>query len=504
MSDLYQKTMDKQRFIEQEGYKYISIWECDFNRQCKENIQMQAFIDTVDISDPLEPRDAFYGGRTEAFKLYSEATTTQKIKYYDVTSLYPYTNKTGKIPLGHPNIITENFEDINKYEGLIKCKILPPRKLHIPVLPYRTSNKLLFPLCRSCSENKQQDNCQHIDDERAITGTWVSDEIKTTVGKGYRVMKIYEVWDFNKISQYDTSTKTGGLFTEYVNAFLKIKQEASGWPKWCHTLEDKKRYINDYYDKEGILLDFNNIRKNQLAKLMLNSFWGNFGQRANLTQTTYVTDPAIYFDMLTSDSQCIKNVRLVNEEMLQMDWEYTDKFIESSGRTNVVIAAYTTAQARLKLYSYLKKIESGTLYCDTDSIVFNVSPGEWQPDLGDYLGDLTDEVEGNEIVSFTTGGPKNYAFKLDHPDKNGNISCCKVRGITLNFKNSIDINFNTVKEMVTGQRSDKITVVDDFKICRDQSRNILLSRVEHKDYKIVFDKRIIKENYETVPYGMTY
>lgn len=73
-------------------------------------------------------------------------------------------------------------------------------------------------------------------------------------------------------------------------------------------------YIDDYYDKEGILLDFDNIRKNhglrQLAKLMLNSFWGKFGQRANLTQTTYVTDPAIYLDMLTSDSQCIKNVRM--------------------------------------------------------------------------------------------------------------------------------------------------------------------------------------------------
>lgn len=108
-----------------------------------------------------------------------------------------------------------------------------------------------------------------------------------------------------------------------------------------------------------------------------------------------------------------------------MDWEYTDKFIESSGQTNVVIAAYTTAQARLKLYSYLEKLESRTLYCDTDSIVFNVSRGEWQPELGDYLGDLTEEVEGNEIVSFTTGGPKNYAFKLDHSDKNGNgnISC---------------------------------------------------------------------------------
>ncbi|CAC5394810.1 unnamed protein product [Mytilus coruscus] len=179
--------------------------------------------------------------------------------------------------------------------------------------------------------------------------------------------------------------------------------------------------------------------------------------------------------MLTSDSQCVKNVRLVNEEMLQMDWEYTNKFIETSGRTNVVIAAYTTAQARLKLYSYREKLESRTLYCDTDSIVFSVAPGEWQPDLVDYIGELTDEIEGNEIVSFVTGGPKNYAFKPDHPDKNGNISCCKVRGITLNFKNSIEINFNTVKEIVTGQRTEKVTVVDDFKICRDQSRNILLS-----------------------------
>ncbi|CAC5394811.1 unnamed protein product [Mytilus coruscus] len=204
---------------------------------------MKAFIDSIDISNPLEPRDAFYGGRTEAFKLYSEATSTHKIKYYDVTSLYPYINKTGKIPLGHPNIITENFEHISNYEGLIKCKILPPRRLHIPVLPCRTNNKLLFHLCRSCAENKQQNNCHHSDEQRAMTEKWVSDEIKTAIGKGYRVMKIYEVWDFNQKSQYDSVTKTGGLFTGYVNAFLKIKHEASGWPNWCHTLEDKKRYV---------------------------------------------------------------------------------------------------------------------------------------------------------------------------------------------------------------------------------------------------------------------
>lgn len=75
---------------------------------------------------PLEPREAFYGGCTEAFTMYKEALEGENIKYYDVTSLYPFINKTGKIPIGHPNIITDNFEDISRYEGLIKCKITPP------------------------------------------------------------------------------------------------------------------------------------------------------------------------------------------------------------------------------------------------------------------------------------------------------------------------------------------------------------------------------------------
>jgi aryl carrier-like protein len=40
-----------------------------------------------------------------------------------------------------------------------------------------------------------------------------------------------------------------------------------------------QRYIDDYFEKEGIRLDYEKIVKNPglraLAKLMLNSFWGN-------------------------------------------------------------------------------------------------------------------------------------------------------------------------------------------------------------------------------------
>lgn len=170
---------------------------------------------------------------------------------------------------------------------------------------------------------------------------------------------------------------------------------------------------------------------------MLNSFWGKFGQLTNLTQTTHISDPLEFFDMMTSDQQKVKNIQFVNNESVKLEWVYNDDFVEASSKTNVVIAAYTTAQARLKLYSYLQPLDRRVLYCDTDSVVFTTAPGQWESPLGDYLRDLTDEVPGNNITHFVTGGLKNYAYRLATPNKTGQMSICKVRGITLNFKNSI-------------------------------------------------------------------
>ena len=194
---------------------------------------MREYISSLETVPPIAPRDAFFGGRTEAFNLYAQAGGETKIKYFDVTSLYPFINKTGKIPFGHPEIITEHLSSIDNYEGLIKCKVLPPRNMFVPVLPTRINEKLLFGLCNKCMEKQRAENCQHDQNERAVTGTWVTDEVKKALKKGYEIVKIYEVWHFDNISQYDPESKSGGIFTEYVNNFLKMKQETSGWPSSC-------------------------------------------------------------------------------------------------------------------------------------------------------------------------------------------------------------------------------------------------------------------------------
>ena len=45
------------------------------------------------------------------------------------------------------------------------------------------------------------------------------------------------------------------MFTDYINTFLKKEQEASGWPKWCKADDNKRKYIEDYYNREGIWIN---------------------------------------------------------------------------------------------------------------------------------------------------------------------------------------------------------------------------------------------------------
>ena len=84
-----------------------------------------------------------------------------------------------------------------------------------------------------------------------------------------------EVYNFRKKTKYRAATESGGLFTEYVNTFLQIKQQASGWPRDDMTDAEKNAYIVDYHKKEGIRLDPLKVEKNpglrSIAKLCLNS-----------------------------------------------------------------------------------------------------------------------------------------------------------------------------------------------------------------------------------------
>ena len=221
---------------------------------------------------------------------------------------------------------------------------------------------------------------------------------------------------------------------------------------------------------------------------MLNSFWDKFAQRPNLTKTEQIDEPQVFFDYLTSD------------EIIEIRYEHGDKFVQPNPNTNVVIAAFTTAYARLQLYDELDMLQERVLCYGTDSVIYLSQPGQPEPQLGNYIGNLTDELGGEHITVFASGGPKNYCYKT-----NGGKTEVKVRGITLDCRAQQKVNFEVICALVflqgecgvTGQASVEIP----FTITSNTQTKEIQTKGMKKDYHVVYNKRVIIDDYMTLPYG---
>lgn len=127
----------------------------------------------------------------------------------------------------------------------------------------------MFALCAMCCLKKMGKLCKHTDQERAIEGTWTTIEIDKALDLGYKLIRVKEVWNFEK--------RSNDLFTKFINTLYKGKIEASGYPEDVLTEEAKNQFIKDIEQHEGIQLNKANIGynagKRQMCKILLNSFW---------------------------------------------------------------------------------------------------------------------------------------------------------------------------------------------------------------------------------------
>lgn len=92
-----------------------------------------------------------------------------------------------------------------------------------------------------------------------------------------------------------------------------------------------------------------------------------------MTKIVYTTDPEKYFRLITDQTNVIHSIVFVTETMVAVQYTKEDDFVEVMGNTNVVLAAYTTANARLRLYSYIEKLDRRVLYFDTGKKIYTSS-----------------------------------------------------------------------------------------------------------------------------------
>ena len=92
-----------------------------------------------------------------------------------------------------------------------------------------------------------------------------------------------------------------------------------------------------------------------------------FGQRNNMPKGEYFTEFQLYSDLMFDPTVKITNICPVNEDldMLFITYKKKDEFVDPLGNTSVVVAAFTTGNARLELYKHIEKLGDRTFYYDT-------------------------------------------------------------------------------------------------------------------------------------------
>ena len=192
LQEVYEATRRKQDLLAAEGYNVHVKWECEWDHEVKEDADLATFLETLEIVDPSNPREAFFGGRTNDTALYCKADESggEQIKYADVTTLYLWVKKNATYSVGHPVIIRHlEDQDITHYFSMGKVSIVPPYGLYHLVLLSRCGGKLVMTLCRKCAEEQlrlpvteRTHYCiQHLDAGHTPLGTWCTPELVKAV-----------------------------------------------------------------------------------------------------------------------------------------------------------------------------------------------------------------------------------------------------------------------------------------------------------------------------------
>jgi hypothetical protein len=555
---VYESTTDKGAILALQDWNYVQMWECEWKAMKAEDPDIEKFVqENKHRLTPMNPFDSFFGGRVEVFKM--GVNDGSLMNYEDVTSLYPFINATKRYPVGHPEIILNDFGDLeticDRFFGFIKCTILPPDRLYIPVLPgkYGRDKKLLFTLCRTCAEERiPEKRCVHSEGERALTGTWFIEEVKTAVEKGYKIQEVFGVYHFK-----ETSTE---LFADYIRLFYKLKLTSSGIPSHCKTDQDLDDYIAQVQEKEKITLkkeDFeNNPGMRQLSKLLINSLWGKFGLRRNLPSHQFCTTMEEISTLLHDESIEVTNILAMHENMaLVTHRKKNADFFELNNHANIYIASATTSYARIEIFNHLDFVGERSAYADTDSAVYIVDLINKLNNLprGSFLGELTNELKQPDdyICEFYSGGPKNYGYRTLKGEE-----CLKVKGFSLNYINRQAFTFENMKQVILNSIDvdpncdeaidayHQISRISDFKTRAEKNRGRrdaimkehhsknpdqassiatsnaisvynpntiarsstweLLSKAEQKLYTVCYDKRIVMANLDTYPFGYRF
>lgn len=295
----------------------------------------------------------YFGGRNEAFIIGKIKEDVIKI---DINSSYPF-QMLKKIP----TIYLKKYKNI-KYDknlfGFMKVMIKTKDFSKVPHIPIIMNNKLCFP---------------HIQEYKKIL--LFTEDLKYVLEN-----ELYEIEDNNIITFHEFTAET--IFKNYIEDVYKSR------------MLSKKNY-----DEAGTIL----------YKLLMNGLYGGFGIKSNAAYNKFCNKKEFLHALFTGTLTYFKQF---DEDNFYVEYEKISHFSFS----NMAVASAITSYARIYLHKTIQKIkDSGynVYYCDTDSIITNMSEEELKKNfnigsvnLGDWK--IENKIKKDEGDIY---GLKMYSYK---------------------------------------------------------------------------------------------
>lgn len=590
---------EKAAFIERLGFEYVSMRQCEFLRTLPSiTDELEAAMSGYRNMVRLNVRRCYTGGRVEPGSLYYKCAPDEILRSFDAVSLYPsvmvgkYEYPCGKptifIPVADPQVRADfdacvAAQNVDRYFGLIRARVLVDRTRHHHPLVFRhnpgTPNEKLVasacfkcgertPIrvcehdedlrCTACPEGKPCNHvrccsdcqashmsaeCTHGDEERAFWVECTTEELKMALRDGDKLLDISEVHHFER---------RGNPTRDYIFAWYKAKQRASGWPPHVEAMSPgpERTAAEDAVladlDRQSIVafgrpMDLKreeivfNAGARQVAKIMLNSFYGKFGTRPERTSVAYVHDADELAKVVDKKNKSLSVSFIVKrtedeKPVTVMLCESDESNAGVANSTSVYVAIFVTAYGRLKLYDeQLKPTGDKALYWDTgnlemdsfrlivahaflsaDSCLKVMKRADPIPPCSDFLGEWGHEPE-KDAVAFASLAPKTYALDLE-----SGKTMAKCKGIS-KAKANVEMNVEMFRQVLAGERACILTHQEQWartnaaidgdcgykiKVTRDFGRTTRMTAAKRAPAKPIFeaDGETLKA-IATVPFG---
>lgn len=366
-------------------------------------------------------RKAYFGGRTEVFKPYFISNnetyfdekllnekpdewekliqkSEDKISCWDVNSLYPSVMRDFEYPTTFKKW-THKY-DPNSF-GFWEAEVEVPKDMYVPPLG------TLIHIDRETKEvTKVSDSSQGklIFPTGKFSGVWTTIELEYARSIGVKIVRTGRGAIFEN---------GGYIFKDFINELYEMRLKA------------EKDSVDSF-----------------ICKLIMNSSYGRFG--LNLDRESLVIDEGQ--EGVTESAYEFETGEVIDGKPVMFRFVKEKKRIQSF--TNVAIAAWVTALARIRMHKQYMKYQSNLYYTDTDSIF--VKHDSSMPD-SKLLGEFKYEYSAMEGCFLL---PKTYALAgiTGLKDKKGQYVRAKavIKGINKEAMKMRKVTVNDLHNLLEG------------------------------------------------------